>query len=100
MVMKETQDHVPKSQQIILSRASSKVGPYFVIMASTAAMFGTLATLILKAPVAGAWRYFLAGGVCACFSHAIATPIDVIKTRQQVDEGDFVTHMEVRRSEE
>ena len=36
----------------------------------------------------------MAGGICACFSHALATPIDVIKTRQQVDEGDFVTHLD------
>ena len=27
--------------------------------------------------------YLLAGGVCASLSHALATPIDVIKTRQQ-----------------
>ncbi|KAG7364617.1 mitochondrial carrier protein [Nitzschia inconspicua] len=30
-------------------------------------------------------RFFLAGGICAAFSHGITTPIDVIKTRQQVD---------------
>ena len=28
-------------------------------------------------------RYFLAGGLCACISHTLATPIDVVKTRQQ-----------------
>lgn len=27
----------------------------------------------------GAWRYFLAGGICASTSHAITTPIDVVK---------------------
>jgi solute carrier family 25 (mitochondrial phosphate transporter), member 3 len=30
-------------------------------------------------------RFFLAGGICAAFSHGITTPIDVVKTRQQVD---------------
>lgn len=34
---------------------------------------------------AGSWRYFTAGGICAAFSHSLTTPIDVIKTRQQVD---------------
>lgn len=28
---------------------------------------------------AGSWRYFLAGGICASTSHAITTPIDVVK---------------------
>ena len=27
----------------------------------------------------GCWRYFLAGGICAAVSHAIPTPIDVVK---------------------
>ena len=27
--------------------------------------------------------YFLAGGLCACSSHAVAIPIDVVKTKQQ-----------------
>ncbi|EED92364.1 predicted protein, partial [Thalassiosira pseudonana CCMP1335] len=30
-------------------------------------------------------RYYLAGGICASTSHAVTTPIDVVKTRQQVD---------------
>jgi len=33
----------------------------------------------------GAWRFFLSGGICAATSHAITTPIDVVKTRQQVE---------------
>ena len=28
-------------------------------------------------------RYFVAGGLCASISHALATPVDVVKTRQQ-----------------
>ena len=42
--------------------------------------FMTFALLILSGP-SGAWRYYMAGGVCACASHAIATPIDVVKVR-------------------
>lgn len=29
------------------------------------------------------YRYFLAGGICASFSHGIAVPFDVVKTRLQ-----------------
>lgn len=33
----------------------------------------------------GIWRYYLAGGLCAAISHTVPVPIDVIKTRKQVD---------------
>ena len=32
-----------------------------------------------------AWKYFLAGGVCAAASHGGTVPIDVVKTRLQTD---------------
>lgn len=31
------------------------------------------------------WRYFVAGGVSAASSHGLTTPIDVVKTRIQLD---------------
>jgi len=31
------------------------------------------------------YRYFVAGGTCAAFSHGITTPIDVVKTKLQAD---------------
>ena len=34
-------------------------------------------------------RYFVAGGACAAFSHGIATPFDVIKTKMQADPDTF-----------
>lgn len=40
---------------------------------------------LLSASGPGGWRYYLAGGVCAAISHSVATPIDVVKTRKQVD---------------
>lgn len=33
----------------------------------------------------GGWKYYLAGGLCAAASHVIPVPIDVVKTRKQVD---------------
>jgi solute carrier family 25 (mitochondrial phosphate transporter), member 3 len=35
------------------------------------------------------YRYFVAGGVCAAYSHGITTPIDVIKTKMQADPKEF-----------
>lgn len=40
---------------------------------------------LIVASGAGAWRFYLAGGICAAASHAIPVPIDVVKTRKQVD---------------
>jgi len=48
--------------------------PAFAAVASGAAM-----------TMSDYWRYFFAGGVCACLSHSLATPVDVVKTRQQTD---------------
>eukprot|EP00554_Chaetoceros_debilis_P002196 CAMPEP_0194091638 /NCGR_PEP_ID=MMETSP0149-20130528/43819_1 /TAXON_ID=122233 /ORGANISM="Chaetoceros debilis, Strain MM31A-1" /LENGTH=464 /DNA_ID=CAMNT_0038776291 /DNA_START=61 /DNA_END=1455 /DNA_ORIENTATION=+ len=31
------------------------------------------------------WRYFAAGGTCASFSHGVATPFDVVKTKMQAE---------------
>ena len=31
-------------------------------------------------------KYFLAGGICASFSHGISVPLDVVKTRKQVSQ--------------
>eukprot|EP00980_Cylindrotheca_fusiformis_P008067 scaffold1720_cov226-Cylindrotheca_fusiformis.AAC.1 len=56
-----------------------------IILASSALLaIGAFASLLVVSSV-GSWRYFVAGGVCAAFSHAIPTPVDVVKTRQQVD---------------
>lgn len=35
------------------------------------------------------YRYFVAGGVCAAYSHGITTPIDVIKTKMQADPMEY-----------
>ena len=41
-------------------------------------------SLLLTLSGPGSWRFFLAGGLCAASSHAIPTPIDVVKVSEQV----------------
>lgn len=48
-----------------------------------AAASAFLALVLKSSP--GSWRFFLAGGLCAAISHTIPTPVDVVKTRKQVD---------------
>jgi Mitochondrial carrier protein len=50
------------------------------LLASAAALLG-----LVRASGPGAWRYYWAGGICAATSHVIPVPIDVVKTRKQVD---------------
>lgn len=47
------------------------------------------ASSALKALKSMDYRYFVAGGTCAAFSHGITTPIDVVKTRIQADPKKF-----------
>mmetsp|Transcript_2620 Transcript_2620/g.4100 ORF Transcript_2620/g.4100 Transcript_2620/m.4100 type:complete len:541 (+) Transcript_2620:68-1690(+) len=54
-------------------------------LARISVLFSVVVLAVLKMSPSGAWRYYLAGGICASTSHAITTPIDVVKTRQQVD---------------
>jgi hypothetical protein len=65
------QEHMTRKDQVVLALAS--VG---AILAFTG---------LITFSGAGAWRYYLAGGICAAASHAIPVPIDVVKTRKQVD---------------
>mmetsp|Transcript_10709 Transcript_10709/g.25536 ORF Transcript_10709/g.25536 Transcript_10709/m.25536 type:complete len:499 (-) Transcript_10709:48-1544(-) len=71
------QQQLPKHDELTVVDKSIIVGcATFVVVAFTT---------ILRVSEPGSWRYFLAGGMCAMVSHAIPTPIDVIKTRKQVD---------------
>jgi len=38
----------------------------------------------------GAWKYYVAGGICAAFSHGITTPIDVVKVLSSFSLGLFI----------
>jgi Mitochondrial carrier protein len=53
-----------------------------IIGSATAALLVAFLGL-LSAAGPGGWRYYLAGGVCAALSHAVATPIDVVKVSLQ-----------------
>jgi len=47
---------------------------------------GTAASAALKTALKSIdYRYFVAGGTCAAFSHGITTPIDVVKTKLQAN---------------
>lgn len=48
-----------------------------VTVAGASLLAASLGLIVISGP--GAWRYYLAGGICAAFSHAVATPVDVIK---------------------
>jgi solute carrier family 25 (mitochondrial phosphate transporter), member 3 len=51
------------------------------------AIIGTIVavgTLIVQSGP-GAWRYYVAGAICATASHVIPVPVDTVKTRKQVD---------------
>jgi solute carrier family 25 (mitochondrial phosphate transporter), member 3 len=57
-----------------------------VVLASAAMATVVAFVALLSASGAnGAWRYYLAGGICAATSHAVPVPVDVVKTRQQID---------------
>jgi hypothetical protein len=43
--------------------------------------------------MADEWRFFLAGGICCAFSHAVVVPFDVAKTRLQVSPEIYTSKM-------
>ncbi len=48
-------------------------------LARVSVLFSIVVFSLLKMSPSGSWRYYLAGGICASTSHAITTPIDVVK---------------------
>lgn len=50
-------------------------------LAKITVLFSLVVLVVLKMSPSGSWRYYLAGGICASTSHAITTPIDVVKVR-------------------
>ena len=52
-----------------------------IAIAGIAAFLSLAVGAVIKYSPPGCWRYYLAGGICASTSHAITTPIDVVKVR-------------------
>ena len=50
-----------------------------VVLATTTGLAAFAMYTLLRLSSIGCWRYFVAGGICAATSHAIPTPLDVIK---------------------
>mmetsp|Transcript_26660 Transcript_26660/g.40322 ORF Transcript_26660/g.40322 Transcript_26660/m.40322 type:complete len:151 (+) Transcript_26660:151-603(+) len=65
-----TQDHVEHDSITAVDK---------VVMATTSVSL--VLGFILLVTRGGGWRFYLAGGLCAAISHAVATPIDVVKVR-------------------
>ena len=72
---------VPGGSTLVYKDALSKRGVFAIVGATSTG------TILLSFTIARSdWRSFFAGGICASLSHVLATPLDVIKTRQQLDE--------------
>ena len=60
-----------------------------VVAATTSSNGGVLPPVHAANPISAGsamdYRYFVAGGTCAAFSHGITTPIDVVKTKLQAN---------------
>ncbi len=67
-VKPETSDNVARKQEK-------------AFLARVSVLFSIVVFSVLKMSPSGSWRYYLAGGICASTSHAITTPIDVVKVR-------------------
>jgi len=74
-----------------IPKAASASTDHSLSLSDTASLVAFLAAFVvafyalIHASGPGAWRYYLAGGICAAVSHTIPVPIDVVKTRKQVD---------------
>jgi hypothetical protein len=53
------------------------------LLAATLGFLASALYLLLSMSGPGSWRYFLAGGICAALSHAVPTPVDVVKVSQK-----------------
>ena len=53
-------------------------------MSPKAVLAETADAAVAVAATATTAKYFASGGICACASHSVGVPLDVVKTRVQV----------------
>ncbi len=63
-------------------RAKRRANRMKVSLALSSMLSAFFVLIYISGP--GQWRYYLAGGMCAAISHAITTPVDVIKVCMHV----------------
>ena len=63
--------------------------------ASIALALAALAMPVITKIVYNHWRSFIAGAICCSFSHFVAVPIDVVKTRIQCNPDQYSNAFEV-----
>ncbi len=68
------EDEQYKKQKRKIKIRSNRVNVSIAISSLLTAFF-----LLISLSGPGTWRYYLAGGICAAVSHAVTTPVDVIK---------------------
>lgn len=67
------------SENSITTTSSATQMEERAFFAKVTVLFSLVVLAVLKMSPNGCWRYYLAGGICASTSHAITTPIDVVK---------------------
>ena len=67
------------SENSIATTSSATQMEERAFFAKVTVLFSLVVLAVLKMSPNGCWRYYLAGGICASTSHAITTPIDVVK---------------------
>jgi hypothetical protein len=86
MVLKVQASEVAGDAQSTISNEQAKKEKAAINIAqvtSSVMLMLTACIALIIASGPGAWRYFLCGGICAAFSHALTTPLDVIKVRER-----------------
>jgi len=76
--------HTPSAPAISTEHKNITALNRLRVLAILACAINIFLVVVLKS-LRGSWRFFLAGGLCAAISHTIPTPIDVVKTRKQID---------------